>query len=59
MHGHSGTVITSDHYDGVTQYPDNLNCRWKIVAPAGKVITLTFNVSNMLHDHLSYFSLCP
>ena len=36
--------IISDHYDGVTEYPNDLNCRWRIHAPAGKVITLYIDV---------------
>lgn len=39
----TGTFF-SDLFDGVTEYPNNLNCQWKITAPAGKVITLWFNV---------------
>ncbi|KAK3091949.1 hypothetical protein FSP39_023932 [Pinctada imbricata] len=38
----SGTIL-SDFFDGVTEYPNNLNCKWKIDAPKGKVITLTIN----------------
>ena len=40
----TGTIF-SDHYDGVTEYPADLNCRWHIHAPAGKHITLYFDVS--------------
>ena len=49
--GTSGTIL-SDLYDGVTEYPNNLNCQWKIDAPVGKVITLWFNVRVFEHPHL-------
>lgn len=41
-------VILSDHYDGATEYPSDLNCRWHIHAPRGKVITLYFDVISIL-----------
>lgn len=56
----SGTIL-SDLYDGVTEYPNNLNCQWKINAPVGKVITLWFNAfeaestENCNYDYLSVY----
>ncbi|XP_033756765.1 suppressor of tumorigenicity 14 protein-like isoform X2 [Pecten maximus] len=38
----SGVIISEGRADG-HRYPDNLNCRWALNAPPGKVITLTFN----------------
>ena len=39
----SGNILSSG-YQGGADYPPNQNCKWKINAPAGKVITLNFNV---------------
>lgn len=49
LHGDHGT-ITSDLYDGSTEYPNDLLCRWAISAPPGKVITLTFNTFETEED---------
>ncbi|XP_063423148.1 suppressor of tumorigenicity 14 protein homolog [Mytilus trossulus] len=54
-------VILSDHYDGATEYPSDLNCRWHIHAPRGKVITLYFDKfdlednTNCLVDYFSAY----
>ncbi|XP_021351138.1 suppressor of tumorigenicity 14 protein homolog [Mizuhopecten yessoensis] len=56
----SGVILSEGREDG-HRYPDNLNCRWAINAPPGKVITLTFNDfdvekdSNCDYDYLKIY----
>lgn len=42
LQGSRGNIL-SDGYDGVTSYPENMECKWRIHAPAGKVINLYIN----------------
>ncbi|XP_060066889.1 suppressor of tumorigenicity 14 protein homolog [Ylistrum balloti] len=55
----SGVILSEGRAEG-HRYPDNLNCRWGINAPPGKVITLTFNDFDLEKDtncHYDYLKL--
>ncbi|KAI8512565.1 hypothetical protein Bbelb_092040 [Branchiostoma belcheri] len=60
LSGSSGQILSPGYGEGLTNSPGEMDCEWKIIAPAGKVLQLTvvyFQLGE--NDLLEIFDFCP